>query len=243
MSESKTYPLVLASLESAALRCELLDGLPNHGWRVLTASTAAEVNGLLFQHRPDMLLTDSVLFDGNDRGGMFWMLKIPCLALVEAGDHGNATRLLREGRVSAVLDLPLPIERIAAALHSIRRLIRTEVDVDYAQIRPREGEDAASWGLDQKAWMLNTPNGSVVRLNQAETTFLAALMESPGTPVSRKALIQSLGHDLEYFDSRRLDTMVSRLRVKVSRKGDATLPVRSIHAMGYAFAAPVKPSE
>lgn len=53
-------------------------------------------------------------------------------------------------------------------------------------------------------------------------------------------MIAALGHDTEYFDSRRLDTMVSRLRIKVNKSSTVTLPVRSIHAVGYAFVAPIR---
>ena len=61
-----------------------------------------------------------------------------------------------------------------------------------------------------------------------EFSFVAAILQ----------MIAALGHNVEYYDSRRLDTLVSRLRIKINR-GGSNLPVRSIHSVGYAFVAPI----
>ncbi len=101
------------------------------------------------------------------------------------------------------------------------------------------GEVLGTWLLNRTAWSITPPDAEPIRLTQSETTFIATLAEDPGAPVPRPRMIAALGHNVDYYDSRRLDTMVSRLRLKVGKDGTPPLPVRCIHAVGYAFVAPI----
>ncbi len=80
----------------------------------------------------------------------------------------------------------------------------------------------------------------MLRLTQQEAAFIAALAETPGIAVARKRIIEAMGHDIDYYDPRRLDTLLSRLRNKLAKEGESSLPVRSIHSIGFAFAAPIR---
>lgn len=236
MTESQPYPLLLAALADDGVRLSVLDAMPHHGWRVLTVGTRAEITGLLLQHQPDAVLIDPTMAETVVQ---FASLPIPRLALVAPDDPATMVRLLREQGISACLPLPFDSAVTAAALEALLRLTRPVAESLECISRPREGECSGSWTLTTTTWTLAVEGTPPVQLNQAETTFLSTLAAQPGNPVSRKQMITALGHNEEYFDSRRLDTLVSRLRTKVSKELGHCLPVRCIHSVGYAFVAPI----
>ena len=230
------YPLVLAAVAGDEMRVQILDGLPGLGWRVLTASVSDEIPSLVKQYAPDVLLVDQEMADraaGNIRA--LPMLRV---ALVPPNDTETHLTLLRALKINVCLSLPLQVELLAASLEGLLRLSKPDEADETGLVHARSGESMPVWLLSKTTWLLSPPGVAPIQLTQAETTFLSTLAESPGAPVSRPQMIAALGHNVDYYDSRRLDTLVSRLRVRISR-GGTVLPVRCIHSVGYAFVAPV----
>jgi DNA-binding response OmpR family regulator len=64
--------------------------------------------------------------------------------------------------------------------------------------------------------------------------MLRALLELPGEPVTRDALIAALGGD-ELFDPHRLEVLVYRLRSKVGTASGLVLPLSAVRGSGYVF--------
>lgn len=231
-------PLVLAAVQTAEIRLQVLEGLPNHGWRVLVAGMHREIPALAFQHEPDVLLLETHAGDAPEPA--LAVLRIPRLALALAPNRTTLLQLHRELKICNCLPLPLDLDLLAAsldALHFSRE--KNRVETSETRFEPRSGEKQEPWLLSSTTWTITTPQGLSIRLTQAETTFLAALAKSPGAPVPRPAMISALGHNIDYYDARRIDTMLSRLRQKINREGNANLPVRAIHSVGYAFAASI----
>jgi DNA-binding response OmpR family regulator len=230
-------PLLLAAVSASDDRLQILEGLPEFGWRVMTASNGNEIPALVAQHGPDALLVDAEMADRAS--GSIRLLPMLRVALVAPGDSETALTLLRAMRINACLHLPLQIELLAASLDGLLRLSKPSI-VDESNLNtPRAGEDMGVWLLSVTTWTLTAPNAAPLQLTQSETRFLAKLAENPGAPVPRPQMIAALGHNIDYYDSRRLDTLVSRLRLKVNRDSCQCLPVRSIHSVGYAFVAQI----
>lgn len=229
--------LLLAAIADAELRVQILDGLPNFGWRVITAANSRELQALLIQHQPSALLVDPAL---DFPEVILEAYGIPCVAVLQQQEEQAAVRLMRERRVTMCVSPPFNLEWLALSLGALARLSRGENSRDGRWFYPRRDEAEDAWVLYPASWTLNVPGGEAIVLNQAETLFLETLAEKAGQAVSRRDMIAALGHDTEYFDSRRLDTMVSRLRLKVNKASTTTLPVRSIHSVGYAFVAPIR---
>lgn len=229
--------LLLLAVTDDAYRMQLLEGLPNFGWRVITAGGAAEIPPLLLQHQPDVLMVDPEL---EFPALILQAYGIPCVALLPKQAEQEAVRLMREGMVTMCFSPPFNLEWLAASLSALSRLSRGESTREGRWFQARREEPADAWSLQPSTWVLTAPEGEQIRLNQAETTFLVTLAERAGQPVARREMIAALGHDMDYFDTRRLDTMVSRLRIKVNKISAITLPVRSIHSVGYAFVAPIR---
>lgn len=55
----------------------------------------------------------------------------------------------------------------------------------------------------------------------------------------RNELIFALGHDPLYYDQRRMEILVRRLRTKVRDQLGYPLPLETVHSQGLAFTAPV----
>jgi DNA-binding response OmpR family regulator len=231
-------PLVLAAIPTAEIRLEVLEGLPNHGWRVLVAGTHREIPALAFQHEPDVLLLETNPGDAIELA--LAALRIPRLALALTPDRTTLLQLHRELKICNCLPLPLNLDLLAASLDAVHfSSEKNLLETSETRFEPRSGEKQEHWLLSITTWTLTTPQGLPIRLTQAETIFLATLAQSPGATVARPAMISALGHNIDYYDTRRIDTMLSRLRQKISREGSANLPVRSIHSVGYAFAASI----
>lgn len=154
-----------------------------------------------------------------------------CRVLVVPTGHPDAAiRALTDFGAAAFVERPVHPGILAAILSKLCR------SVDQGA-RMADGKDAETWRLDTTSWSLKGPDGGLARLTRAETAFLSALAGMPGEAVPRNDLIKAMGYRIDYYDQRRLDTFVSRLRKKTAAACGTPLPLRSIHAFGYAFTA------
>lgn len=237
INQNKETPTLLLAVADIGQRLQLLEGLPNYGWRVITAGHPDEIPALLIQHHPAVAIVDPEL---ELPQVIVQAYGIPCIALLPRQDEQYAVRLMRERLVNMCVAPPFNLEWLAVSLSALVRLSRGDNSREGRWFAPRRDESNDAWLLAPETWMLTPPDCEPIGLNKAETTFLVTLAECAGQAVSRREMIAALGHDTDYFDSRRLDTMVSRLRIKVNKSSSVTLPVRSIHSVGYAFVAPIR---
>jgi PAS domain S-box-containing protein len=90
------------------------------------------------------------------------------------------------------------------------------------------------WQLKASPPQLVSPAGSVVRLSAQDYRVLRAITE-PRRVVTRREIIQALGHDFLDYDQRRLDSQMRRLRRKVEQECGLELPVSTLRSVGYRF--------
>jgi two-component system, OmpR family, response regulator len=97
----------------------------------------------------------------------------------------------------------------------------------------------AGWRLEETARDLVTPAGRRIVLTSSEFDLLLAFVRRPGQALSRDALLGTLrGRQWTYFD-RSIDTLVARLRKKLTGGADRPPLVRSVRGVGYIFCAAV----
>lgn len=161
------------------------------------------------------------------------------ILLIPANRPEDAIRALTDLGACAALETPPHPGVLAATLLSLCRRFCALPPERVARTALRSDDESRDWQLQTTSWTLVAPDGKAVALTRAEMSFLQALAESPGDAVARSRLIADMGHSIEYYDARRLDTFVSRLRQKVAGACGLPLPLRSIHAYGYAFAATI----
>jgi DNA-binding response OmpR family regulator len=229
-------PAVLVAVEAGGLDARHLTAhLKAQGYRVEVTNRVAERLAAGDGWEPTFLVLD--LEAATQLPPAFPDRAPYRVVLVPAGSPNDAIKALCELGAVALLESPPHPGVLAATLDSLCR--RFGCQSRRSRERVREGEEANLWRLHSRIWSLACPDGCTTELSHAETSFLLALAKSPGVAVARRDLIVALGHKPDYYDSRRLDTFVSRLRQKTRCGCGRPLPLRSIHAHGYAFASPI----
>ena len=103
------------------------------------------------------------------------------------------------------------------------------------------GAVPAYWRVDPATLRLICPGGCSVGLTGAEARLLAALFQAQGQVLNREQLCQRLGHGAGLDDTRRLDSLVSRLRGKVEQQCSMALPLQTFRNLGFAFSGEMAP--
>ena len=109
----------------------------------------------------------------------------------------------------------------------------------YNRIHPSNKTALDLWQLNITNWSLICPNSKAVELTKSEFLLIKILFEHVGHTVSKSDIVQQLGCAIESYDFRRLETLVRRLRNKIMHDTELMLPLKTIHAIGYAFIADI----
>ncbi len=96
--------------------------------------------------------------------------------------------------------------------------------------------NSEAWHLHRKAWQLKTAAGAVIHLTSLELQFIELLACKAGRVVNRDLLLASLYNRSDEHSARALDSLVRRLRAKITNTGQDS-PIRTAHAVGYCFSA------
>jgi DNA-binding response OmpR family regulator len=208
----------------------LIPKLQRYGFEVDPFEKAAELYPQLTQRRYHIVVLDIGLPD-EDGFSVSRRLRAvqPELGIViltgrhEAPDH---IRGLTEG-ADAYLTKPVDIEILAATLHSLSRRLQSAGAEQVAA--------PGVWRLDTHGWCLLSPAGQLVALTKTERRLMARMMKAHGEVVPREELIAALTSNVYDFDPHRIDSMVHRLRRKVSDRSGETLPLVVVHGTGYVM--------
>ena len=100
-------------------------------------------------------------------------------------------------------------------------------------------EDLTCWQLFASPRCLVSPQGTSIPLSGQDHMVLHTLM-SAADYVSRRTIVEGLGHDFVHYDQRRLDTQIRRLRRKVEESCGQRLPIETLRNVGYRFYEKVK---
>lgn len=120
--------------------------------------------------------------------------------------------------------------------------IRVAVARDITDRKSKRGEpsevhaQAAThrWQLSSSPPCLIPPESAPILLSRQDYVVLATLV-SKREIVSRKEIVEALGHDYLDYDQRRLDTQMRRLRRKVEDACGLRLPISTLRGVGYQF--------
>ena len=125
---------------------------------------------------------------------------------------------------------PVDCRELAAAVISLaqRQQIRSEPQaVSVSAVE--------AWSLHLGSWRLAAPNGSCAELTAKEMQFMELLAATPGRPVVRDTLLTKLYLRNDEYTSRSLDSLVRRLRAKITADTGVAVPIKTAHAVGYCF--------
>ena len=181
----------------------------------------------ILTHDFDILILDLGFADGD---GLDWLNQQPNLAskglmIVSARDGIKDKIKGIQAGADVYLTKPVPLEIIAASAHNLfKRLSKPPM---------------SQWKINAINWMLKAPDNQEIKLTHSEMLLMVCFTEHQGQIVTKDILIASLGHSPEYYDSRRLEIMIRRLRAKVRTQLGFELPFETVHGKGFAFSAPI----
>lgn len=226
-------PLQLLLLEDDDLLRDqiLMPNLTRLGFAVRGARHPDQLAAMVARRLPDIVVLDIGLpgRDGFDVSRELRSMHAGIGVVMLTGRSANADRVrgLRES-ADAYLAKPVDIDVLAATLYSVARRLNKMPDEPVSSTRP-------GWQIDASGWRLMSPSGGTVAVTRSEGRLLMALLQSPNEVMSREQLIARLTDNAYDFDPHRLDSIIHRLRRKVSKVLGEPLPLNAVHGEGYVL--------
>ena len=137
-------------------------------------------------------------------------------------DPFSLSAWLEKQRVD-ILILPLPNENESSTTDSISKSL----------IEIINDKQIEHWRLNTSRQELIPPNDNPIPLTHNECCILRAAANATGNLISRKILIEALGQNFLFYDERRLESLVSRLRRKLASYSSNDFPIKGVKGQGY----------
>ncbi|WP_118185501.1 response regulator transcription factor [Paraburkholderia phosphatilytica] len=163
---------------------------------------------------------------GLNRTGIVMLCERPAAKLSDA---------LPARGVDAFLPKPVHLHELIVTLKSISPRKK--------QVRPQAmppTDAPGCWTLVTHGWQLIAPDGARISLTSYEYSLMLLLFQRNGAAVSRVEIVSTFGLDYQFYDERRLEAIVSRLRRKLDPHLGRSKPLQTAHGFGYAFTAPAR---
>jgi two-component system, OmpR family, response regulator len=216
------------------IRTLLAEYLGQAGYHVETASGASEMDRLLRQISPDLIVLD-VMMPGEDGLSICKRLRatsdVPIMMLTAVGDPVDRVVGLELGADDYVAKPFLPRELLARIRAVLKRRQGTAERMATGARRYR----FAGWTLDEASCTLMHEDGSVQELTGSEYRLIHAFVKSPGRVFSRDDIARLVhGREVAPFE-RSVDVAISRMRRRLGDPAKDPTLIATVHAMGYVF--------
>ncbi len=219
--------------DDVRIRSLLAANLGARGYRVVTASSAAEMRRCLSRQTVDVVILD-IMMPGED--GLSACRRIeaeggpPVILLSALGEETDRILGLDSG-ADRYLPKPCSSEEVLAHVRAVLRKQRKAVEP------VRSFVSFSDYRVDLDSHELFNRDGALVDLSDGEFAVLRAFLTRPRRILSRnELLLAARGPDSEAFD-RAIDVQVSRLRRKL-KDADGAL-IRTVRNEGYMFTAKI----
>jgi two-component system phosphate regulon response regulator OmpR len=220
------------------LRTIVREYLARYGFAVAAAAGGAELDAIIAQGMPDLVILD-VNMPGENGFAIARRLRakgdVPFLMLTAADDVVDRVVGLELGADDYV-SKPFDLRELRARVESIlRRAGRARAAPAAAAARLPALVRFGDFSLDLEARRLSRANGEELELTAMEFDLLAAFARNPNRVLSRERLLDlAHNHDTEPFD-RSIDIRIARLRRKIERDPSKPLLIKTMRGAGYMF--------
>jgi DNA-binding response OmpR family regulator len=233
MSTPPDHPVVLLVEDEASIAEPFARALEREGYSTVVASTAAAARDLFTQRRPNIVLLDLTLPDGDGRElCREWRREsqVPIIMLTARGTETDRVVGLELGADDYVVK-PFSVAEVAARIRAVLR--RAAPDRSAQHERVTIGELAID-----PATRSATINGTELGLTRKEFDLLARLAREPGMVVSREDLMADVWDENWFGSTKTLDVHVGFLRRKLGDDAAAPRYLRTVRGVGFQLAAP-----
>jgi two-component system phosphate regulon response regulator OmpR len=213
---------ILVVEDDERLRDRLARYLAGEGFRVTTATDAADARAMLRAIDPDLMVLD-VMMPGEDGlsllKGLRAEIDTPVIMLTARGQPSERIEGLKLG-ADDYLPKPFEPEELALRIGSILKRAAPEAPVE--EIRLSGMIFHVGKGELRK-------DGRMVRLTESETQLLSILAGRAGAAISRQELAVLTAAGVE----RSVDVQVTRLRRKIERDPREPVHLQTVRGVGY----------
>jgi len=218
------------------LREALVGTLGGLGLTVTGTGCALEFYQSLLGYRYDLAIVDRGLPDGDGLSIVRFLAErgdMGIIILTAAGETENRIDGFRSG-ADLYFVKPVDCRELAAAA---TRLTMRRATCAAAALVP--AAPSGCWIVRPAQWQLVSPAGAAMPLTPKEMEFVNLLARHHRRVVCRSDALRLLAYHDDTAGNRRLDALVSRLRLKAESLLGRSLPVSTVHGVGYTFSAPM----
>lgn len=216
--------------------CELLEyNLSRSGYHVQTAGRVSDARRALGQERPDLVVLDVMLPDGD--GFDFCrelradpaMRGVPILFLTARSQEIDKVLGLEIGGDDYITKPFSPRELLARVKAHLRRGLPSAAGSTVKQAGPL--------AIDANSHQV-TLHDEPVALTATEYKLLEFFFASPGRVFSREQLLRAIWGDSTHVTPRNVDVHIRRLRERIEEEPENPRWIRTVRGFGYRFDAP-----
>jgi DNA-binding response OmpR family regulator len=233
MSTPQDLPVVLLVEDESSIAEPFAKALEREGFSPVVAPTAAAARQLFAQRRPNIVLLDLTLPDGDGRElCREWRRdsQVPIIMLTARGTETDRVVGLELGADDYVVK-PFSAAEVAARIRAVLR--RAAPDRAAQHERVTIGELVID-----PATRSATIAGAELGLTRKEFDLLARLARDPGNVVSREDLMADVWDENWFGSTKTLDVHIGFLRRKLGDDAAAPRYLRTVRGVGFQLAAP-----
>ncbi len=239
---STDHPISAIMVEDESdLRMAIEASLSMFGIKVHGVGNAAAFRDRMRIEQFDLAIVDLGLPDGHGLSLVRDLTDKPegpgIIILTAAGEIDDRIRGFASG---ADLYFTKPVDCRELAVAAIRLAKRLRRPLPPEPPSTPSPLATADWILRPSRWVLDSPTGAPLNLTNKELAFMETLAVAANATVARSQILDRLGYAEDEAGNRSLDALVRRLRIKADETLGNTLPIRTVHGIGYVFSAPLK---
>jgi len=233
---------ILAVDDDPAMRKLIADSLAEHGFRVTTAASGAQMAQALAQHAVDLVVLDLRLA-GEDGMDLARKLRresqIPIVMVTGRQDEVDRVTGLEVGADDYVVK-PFSTRELVARIRAVLRRYQAAYTLLPARDDARRAWRFSGWELNVRTRRLTDPGGQRVELTNGEFNLLLAFCSAPFQVLGREQLLDlSRLHGADEVYDRSVDVQILRLRRKIEADPARPQFIRTERGAGYVFSVPV----
>ena len=215
---------ILVLEDDVDLRESLVELLNKEGFVSDGVSTLSGYHAWVRTHSCDVIIADRKLPDGDGIDALAHHKRVSYgFAIILSAFGELEDRILGfDSDADVYLVKPVEFGELKSILESFRRRLASV------------GE-AQAWSLDPVGWVLQAPSGVKVKLTRTQLGLTSNFVERPGIAVPKEEIILSLGGNPDFYDPKRLEASVRRLKRKVLSETGMPFPLESVYGVGYSL--------
>lgn len=231
---------VLVVDDDQAIRELLAEYLSKNNFEVLTAEDGIEMDLLLTENNPDLIILD-IMLPGDDGFTLCQRIRqtsnVPIIMLTANSDEMDRILGLEIGADDYIAK-PFSPRELLARIKALLRRTNFVKDAVKVEEKPRY-LTFAGWTLDTLQHNLLDENEQITALTGADFQLLTLFLDNKNSAISRDQISQALHGRDAFANERGIDVHLSRLRQCLGDDAKAPKIIKTVRGAGYVFIAEV----